>query len=95
MFKQTLDAQFIRTTFDKLVRNQSTKIYIKADLDRIYGFLVIKQKDYPNILHDENNSKLVYLIDFFVHESVQRTGVGKLLFERMLKTEKIDPFQIA
>ena len=35
------------------------------------------------------------VLDFYVHESVQRGGHGKELFEKMLKTEGIEPRKIA
>jgi alpha-tubulin N-acetyltransferase 1 len=31
------------------------------------------------------------VLDFYVHESVQRSGQGKQLFERMLECEKVRP----
>jgi hypothetical protein len=31
------------------------------------------------------------LLDFYVHESVQRVGIGKQLFESMLINEKLEP----
>jgi len=35
------------------------------------------------------------VLDFYVHESVQRGGQGKELFETMLKTEGVDPRKLA
>ncbi|KYB28942.1 Alpha-tubulin N-acetyltransferase 1-like Protein [Tribolium castaneum] len=35
------------------------------------------------------------VLDFYVHESRQRTGLGKRLFEHMLQTESIEPVKMA
>ena len=35
--------------------------------------------------------KPLCVLDFYVHESVQRNGIGKQLFERMLQVEKVLP----
>ncbi|RZC40788.1 mediator of RNA polymerase II transcription subunit 26 [Asbolus verrucosus] len=35
------------------------------------------------------------VLDFYVHESRQRTGLGKRLFEHMLQTENIEPVKMA
>lgn len=35
------------------------------------------------------------VLDFYVHESRQRSGLGKLLFETMLEQEKYHPSKMA
>ncbi|KAF2902838.1 hypothetical protein ILUMI_03355 [Ignelater luminosus] len=35
------------------------------------------------------------VLDFYVHESRQRTGLGKQLFEHMLQKEKVEPVKLA
>lgn len=35
------------------------------------------------------------VLDFYVHESRQRTGLGKQLFEHMLKKENVEPVKLA
>jgi alpha-tubulin N-acetyltransferase 1 len=35
------------------------------------------------------------VLDFYVHESVQRGGHGKDLFEKMLQTEGVEPRKLA
>ena len=35
------------------------------------------------------------VLDFYVHESVQRGGHGKQLFEKMLKNEGVEPRKLA
>lgn len=35
------------------------------------------------------------VLDFYVHESIQRKGIGKALFSKMLISEKISPERLA
>ena len=35
------------------------------------------------------------VLDFYVHESMQRGGHGKEIFEKMLKTENVEPRKLA
>lgn len=35
------------------------------------------------------------VLDFYIHESVQRTGLGKQLFEAMLENESLQAHQLA
>jgi alpha-tubulin N-acetyltransferase 1 len=35
------------------------------------------------------------VLDFYVHESIQRGGYGKIIFEHMIKRENIDPAKMA
>lgn len=35
------------------------------------------------------------VLDFYVHESVQRGGHGKELFEKMLQSENVEPKKLA
>jgi alpha-tubulin N-acetyltransferase 1 len=35
------------------------------------------------------------VLDFYVHESVQRGGHGKELFEKMLQTERVESRKLA
>ena len=39
--------------------------------------------------------KPLCVLDFYVHESCQRSGLGKLLFEKMLKNEGKQPEELA
>lgn len=49
--------------------------------------------------HDAKNQilelKPTAVLDFYVHESCQRKGVGKNLFEKMLEFEKAHPAKLA
>ncbi|KAG0319617.1 Alpha-tubulin N-acetyltransferase 1 [Dissophora globulifera] len=66
---------------------------------RVYvaGMLKIGEKklfivDKVGTMHEQ---EVCCVLDFYVDKSCQRQGFGKLLFEYMLKVEKIEPNQIA
>lgn len=89
-------AQQLRTTIttaNKFYSSGDNKIYIRAKGNMVIGFLKIGHKKlfirdlYGNI-HEINP---ICLLDFYVHESQQRSGHGKALFELMLKKEQISP----
>ncbi|XP_069491428.1 alpha-tubulin N-acetyltransferase 1 isoform X2 [Ambystoma mexicanum] len=42
-----------------------------------------------------NEEEPLCVLDFYIHESLQRNGHGKELFERMLQQEQVDPKQLA
>uniref|UniRef100_A0A8D0LAL2 Alpha-tubulin N-acetyltransferase 1 n=1 Tax=Sphenodon punctatus TaxID=8508 RepID=A0A8D0LAL2_SPHPU len=42
-----------------------------------------------------NEVEPLCLLDFYVHESLQRHGYGKELFEHMLQHERVEPYQLA
>jgi alpha-tubulin N-acetyltransferase 1 len=55
-------------------------MYIKADKHKVLGFL---KTGYKNLFHRDYSGKIseirpLCVLDFYVHESVQRTGVGKV-----------------
>ena len=69
------------------------RLYLKAEGNQVIGLLKVGVKhlfirnDYGAI--KEINPLCV--LDFYVHESVQRGGQGKMLFEKMLATEGVQP----
>ena len=70
---------------------------MKTDKNKLLGFLKIGVKKLF-ITNDFGQMKEIdplCVLDFYVHESVQRKGIGKELFELMLKTTKISPSKIA
>ena len=77
-------------TYAKFVKKDYNKMYIKADLHKIYGFLLIKIKD-PL---DNKDKPQLLVKDFFVYETVQRTGVGQTIFEYMLEMEEVQPAEL-
>ena len=73
------------------------RIFIKAEQNRVLGFLKIGNKKLflrdRNFNYHEVNTLCV--LDFYVHESTQRKGIGKQLFDYMLKFEKKLPTELA
>ena len=46
-------------------------------------------------MHRYTQIEPLCVLDFYIHESCQRQGIGKLLFEYMLQCEKIQPCELA
>lgn len=85
------------TTFNSFMSNRDQKIYIHATGSRVNGFL---KTGYKNLfIVDPNNIvkeiKPLCVLDFYVHESQQRNGLGKLLFQTMISDEKAEPSKLA
>ncbi|XP_031562511.1 alpha-tubulin N-acetyltransferase-like isoform X2 [Actinia tenebrosa] len=79
------------------------RLYILKDppanngLGAVIGIIKIGHKklfvlDYHGNQHEVNP---LCVLDFYIHESKQRTGCGKILFEHMIKMEGIEPGQLA
>ena len=72
------------------------RAYFKVEKNLIIGFLKVGTKklfirnDYGKI----NEIEPLCVLDFYVHESQQRFGHGKSLFEKMLSFEKIKPLKL-
>jgi len=92
-------AQGLSTTITNFSRfiHSNHKIFIKFDGDCLIGYIKIGVK---NLMHYDRMAKLrelspICVLDFYVVESMQRHGFGKVLFEKMLHVEKLAPFQLA
>ncbi|XP_009881179.1 PREDICTED: alpha-tubulin N-acetyltransferase 1, partial [Charadrius vociferus] len=42
-----------------------------------------------------NEAEPLCVLDFYIHESVQRHGYGRQLFQHMLQSERVDPWRLA
>uniref|UniRef100_A0A0K8TK85 Alpha-tubulin N-acetyltransferase n=1 Tax=Tabanus bromius TaxID=304241 RepID=A0A0K8TK85_TABBR len=89
------------TTSQKL-RLTDQMVYLLGDNDHgrhgaVVGLLKVGQKSL--YVFDENGeTKMVdapCVLDFYVHESRQRSGLGKTLFETMLREENYKPEKLA
>ena len=73
------------------------RIFIKAEQNKVLGFIKVGNKKLflrdRNFNYHEINALCV--LDFYVHESTQRRGIGKQLFDYMLKFEKKIPTELA
>lgn len=86
----------IITSADKFF-SSNHRIFMKAEGNRTLGFLKVGYKKLflrdRNYNYHETNSLCV--LDFYVHESVQRRGIGKQLFDYMLEFEKKNARELA
>lgn len=92
-------AQGLSTTITNYSRfaYSNHKIFIKTDGNAIIGYIKIGIK---NLIYCDRWAKMKELapmcvLDFYVHESVQRHGYGKQIFEYMLCNEETEPYQLA
>ena len=94
----------IITTTPKFIQSDN-HIYIKTDGNSTVGFLKVGVRklfirDYVGTIIEISP---LCVLDFYVHETVQRSGYGKVrelitcqkLFERMLEHEKVVPEKLA
>lgn len=84
------------TTYSRFIYSNH-KLFIKFDDNKMIGFIKIGTK---NLIYNDWQGKMKELaplcvLDFYVHESVQRHGFGKLIFEKMLQSENIEPWKVA
>jgi alpha-tubulin N-acetyltransferase 1 len=89
-------AQGLKTSITSLEKLQSDqRIYVFAEESRVYGFLKVG----PKKLFIEHRGMVemtpLCILDFYIHESVQRGGFGRALFEEMLSREKTAPALLA
>ena len=84
------------TSFSRMYSSDN-RLYMRVERDTVLGFIKVGEK---NLFHREYSGKtrelkLLCVLDFFVHESVQRGGVGKSLFEEMTRRENVRPEKLA
>ncbi|XP_062515725.1 alpha-tubulin N-acetyltransferase 1-like [Corticium candelabrum] len=105
MGQRSAEAQGLRTAITSAERLQLTdqRLYILKDAAAnhgkgcVIGFIKVGQKrlflvDRTGALHEVTP---LCILDFYVHESRQRHGHGKQLFEHMLTVEGMKPWQVA
>merc|ERR1719389_104676 len=89
-------AQGLRAAITSLEKLQSDqRIYVLAEESRVYGFIKVG----PKKLFIEHRGMVemtpLSVLDFYIHESVQRGGYGHALFEEMLARERTAPALLA
>jgi alpha-tubulin N-acetyltransferase 1 len=81
------------TSLEKLTSDQ--RIYVLAEGSRVFGLIKVG----PKKLFIEHRGMVemtpLSVLDFYIHESVQRGGFGRALFEEMLAREKTAPALLA
>lgn len=73
------------------------RIYLKIKGFTVQGLLKVGVRD---LFYRESTGKCreltpLCVLDFYVHESVQRKGIGKALFFKMLHAENASPQKLA
>ncbi|KAF9923901.1 Alpha-tubulin N-acetyltransferase 1 [Linnemannia zychae] len=86
--QQQQDETFL--TSSSRLRSEEKGVYVAGMLKMGEKKLFIVDKS--GILHEQ---EVCCVLDFYVDETCQRRGFGKLLFDYMIKVEGIDPCQIA
>ncbi|XP_059216737.1 alpha-tubulin N-acetyltransferase 1 isoform X2 [Stomoxys calcitrans] len=87
------------TTAQRLRMSENQTIYLMADVDAgnngaVIGLLKVGTKDlylFDEIGQTRKVENAPCILDFYIHESRQRAGLGKDLFETMLADEKWTP----
>ena len=84
------------TTFSKFAGSDHT-IFLLSDNNYALGFLKVGNK---KLFHRDAYGKVFELsilsvLDFYVHESVQRNGYGKVIFEKFLQEFGVHPRRLA
>ncbi|XP_021073392.1 alpha-tubulin N-acetyltransferase 1 isoform X2 [Mus pahari] len=104
--KASAKAQHLPAPITSALRMQSNRhvIYILKDTSArpagkgaIIGFLKVGYKKLF-VLDDReahNEVEPLCILDFYIHESVQRHGHGRELFQYMLQKERVEPHQLA
>jgi len=87
----------IITTSVRFFSLSDNKLYFKVQDNKVLGFLKTGTK---NLFYTDEHGRMkeitpLCLLDFYVHEDVQRSGFGKELYEAMLAYERTSPNKIA
>lgn len=73
------------------------RLYLYAEHDCVVGLLKVGPRNLFVIDRQQRmrETKPLCVLDFYVHESKQRLGIGRKLFEFMLDSENIQPHKLA
>ncbi|CUF14385.1 Hypothetical protein, putative [Bodo saltans] len=87
----------VLTSVERLKSNPQFRLYMLCVDRRCVGIIKVGSK---KLFIRRTNGSLVEMdplcvLDFYVHESEQRHGYGKVLFEAMLELERVDARQLA
>ena len=87
----------IITSSSRFFASSDNKIYLKVEEGKVVGFIKtgIRKLFYANEIGKIIEMSPLCLLDFYVHESCQRSGYGKELFEFMLRCENSTANKIA
>jgi len=90
------------TTAQKIRQSENQKVYLLADVEdgnkgSVIGMLKVGTKSLY-VFDQSGITQMVdapCILDFYIHESSQRAGLGKDLFETMIQEEQWDPRKLA
>eukprot|EP00347_Sterkiella_histriomuscorum_P008197 403346009 len=84
------------TSAQKFFTSENQRLYLKIDGSQVQGLLKVGVKNLflRGALGAFTEIKPLCVLDFYVHESCQRLGIGKELFERMINDEKRQPKEL-
>lgn len=73
------------------------RLYLKVSSGRIEGMLKVGKKElfYRDRIGKCISMSPLCVLDFYVHDSIQRKGIGKSLFLKMLLSEDVTPNKLA
>jgi len=85
------------TSAEKLAGAESHRLYLLRDGAAVQGLLKVGVKHLYYWKKDGSTVELdpLCVLDIYVHESAQRRGVGKALFDAMLEREGLPPHKYA
>ena len=71
------------SSFNKL-QISNHRIYLKINNEKVIGFIKVGKKDlfYRHLNGKFTEMQPLCVLDFYVHESYQRNGYGKIIFEK-------------
>ena len=84
------------TSFGRLAY-ANHRLYLKIEDNKAIGYIKVGIKNlfYRDMSGNFKELQPLCVLDFYVHESVQRGGNGLKIFESMLSAEKIEPYKLA
>ena len=92
-------SQNLQTTITNTSRffPSDQRLYIKANKNIVYGYIKVglKKLFIRDRFFNYHERKTLSLLDFYIYDSAQRQGIGKNLFDFMLKVENIRADQLA
>lgn len=85
------------TNFNVLLQSPDQRCYVFTEGKQVVGIIKVGRKKLfiRNELDVHKEISPMCVLDFYVHESRQRTGRGKMLFEAMMERENIQPWKLA
>lgn len=77
--------------------NSDNRVYMRAHGKQVVGFIKVGKRNL--FIRGDNGGikeiKPLCVLDFYVHESMQRGGHGKAIFDKMLEVEGVTPEKLA